>query len=71
MADLLERMEARIEFLRIIRSLRRWRDLQTQHDTQAATRIRQPAVAAMAASAKVSDAQANLSIVSSGSVEEM
>lgn len=67
-ADLLERMDARIEFLRIKRSFLRSCDLQTQQETQAATRIKQPTVTAIAATAKGSEVQANLSIVSSGSV---
>ena len=67
-ADLLERMEARIELRRMILSLRRSRDLHTQHDKQAATRMRQPMVMAMAATARGSEAQASWSMVSSASV---
>lgn len=68
MADLLERMEARIELRRMILSLRRSRDLQTQQDKQAITRMRQPIVIAMAATARGSEAQANWSICSSASM---
>lgn len=67
MAERLERIEARMEFLRMRRSLRRSRDLHTQQETHATTRIRQPKVTAIAATASGSDAQANLSIVWSGS----
>ncbi|MPC18107.1 hypothetical protein E2C01_010981 [Portunus trituberculatus] len=67
MADLLERMEARIELRRMILSLRRSRDLQTQQDKQAATRMKQPIVIAMAATARGSEAQASWSIFSSAS----
>lgn len=68
MAERLERMEARIELRRMILSFRRSRDLHTQHDKQAATRMRQPMVMAIAATARGSEAQASWSMVSSASV---
>lgn len=68
MADRLERIDARIELRRMILSLRRSRDLHAQHDTQAATRMRQPMVMAMAATARGSEAHARRSMASSASV---
>ena len=57
-----------MEFLRIILSFLLCFDLQTQHEMQATTKIKQSSVAAIAPNTKVSDAHAIGSIVSSGSV---
>ena len=67
-ADLFDLMEALMEFLRIILSFLLCFDLQTQHEMQATTKIKQSSVAAIAPNTKVSDAHAIGSIVSSGSV---
>ena len=67
MTLLLDRMEARIEFFLESRSLRLCLLLHTQQETHATTMMRQPTVAEIAPSTRVSDAHANGSTVLSGS----